>query len=114
MLPSVSVLSRFSCRYGASAFSVRPSSRAIGGFVAAAGFRRLAAAADFARLWASRLPAGCRGCVVRRAEGFFWVSVPVLPASVPRFCRPGRELAILGFAPPACRSEVAAGRVWSC
>ena len=112
MLPSVSAVSRAACRFAGSGFAVRPSARALGGFVAAVGFRRGPLAGEFARFWASRLPAGCRGCVVKRSGGLFWVSVPVLPASAPRLARQGAPVVAVG-SPPAVRASVAAGGVWA-
>ena len=112
MLPSVATVSRSACRLGSSGFAVRQSARALGGFVAVAGFATPAAASSFARGWAIALPRGCNGCVVRRAGGLAWVSVPVLPASAPALVRRGSPLAVCG-SPPACRSAVAAGGVWS-
>ena len=111
-LPSVSVISRSACLLGSSGFSVRPSSRALGGFVAAVGFSRPALAAQFARHWAALLPAVCRGCAVRRSGGLSWVSVPVLPASTPAVVRSGASVVALG-SPPSVRSAVAGGGVWS-
>lgn len=112
MLPSVSSVSRSACRLGASGFTVRPSSRGLGGFVVAVGFSRPVLAVQFARAWAFRLPAGCRGCVVKRFGGLAWVSVPVLPASVPALCRAGSPVSVVG-APPAVRLAVLGGGVWS-
>ncbi len=112
MLPSVSVVSRSACRLAASGFAVRQSSRALGGFVAAVGFRRSALAAEFARRWAVQLPAACSGCVIRRSGSYFVVSVPVLPASAPARCRAGGVVSVVG-SPPACRSAVASGGVWA-
>jgi hypothetical protein len=94
------------------AFAVRPSTRALGGFVSAVGFASFSLAAQFARFWAVRLPAGCGGCIIKRAGGMAWVSVPVLPASAPALCRQGSPVAVVG-SPPACRSAVVAGGVWS-
>ena len=111
-LPSVSSVSRSACRLGSSGFSVRPSSRALGGFVAAVGFSRPALAAQFARYWAPLLPSVCRGCAVRRSGGLSWVSVPVLPASAPAVVRSGTPVVALG-SPPSVRSAVAGGGVWS-
>lgn len=111
-LPSVSTVSRSACLAGSSAFAVRPSVRALGGFSAAVGFRRPDLAGQFARSWAVRLPAACGGCVVKRAGGMAWVSVPVLPASAPAACRQGSPVAVVG-SPPACRAAVAAGGVWA-
>ena len=113
MLPSVLVVSKSACRLGSSGFAVRSSSRALGGFVASVGFVRPALAAQFARFWAALLPAGCCGCVVRRSGRFFWVSVPVLPASVPASCRQGGGVVSVLGSPPACRRAVASGGVWS-
>lgn len=112
VLPSLSVLSRSACRLGASGFSCRPSARALGGFVVAAGFRGSGSASAFAARWAAVLPAWCGGCVVRLSGGLWWVSVPVLPASVPAVVRSGAPLVAVG-APPAVRAAVAAGGVWS-
>lgn len=111
-LPSVSVVSRAACRAGASGFAVRPSSRGLGGFVAAVGFRRPAFAAAFAASFAAVLPAVCRGCVVAVSGGLSWVSVPVLPASVPAVVRSGAPLVAVG-SPPAVRAAFLAGGVWS-
>ncbi len=61
----------------ALAISVRPSRVALGGWVAVVRFSSSAAARRFALLWAARLPAVYRGCVVRRVSGGFAVSVPV-------------------------------------
>ena len=111
-LPSVAIVSRSACRLGSSGFAVRPSVHGLGGFVSAVGFARPDLAAQFARFWAVRLPAGCGGCVIKRAGGMAWVSVPVLPASVPVACRQGAPVAVVG-SPPACRAAIASGGVWS-
>lgn len=111
-LPSVLSVSAVACRFGASSVSVRPSSRALAGFVFAAGFRSYASAGLFARWWAPRLPSACRGCAVRRSGGFFVVSVPVLAASVPVACWGGLAVSGVG-SPPACRAAVVAGGVWA-
>jgi len=71
---------RFRCAaWGGSALglSVRPSVRSLSGFVAVVRFRSLAGASAFARCWGRRLPAVCRGCVLRSSGGFWFVSVPV-------------------------------------
>jgi len=112
-LPSLSHISRSACRLGSSGFTVRPSTRGLGGFVAVVGFSRPALAAQFARCWAVLLPAACGGCFVRRAGRLSWVSVPVLPVSVPGLVRSGVALSVFG-SPPACRRVVSAGGVWSC
>ncbi len=112
-LPSLSSLSRSACRFGSSGFAVRPSSRGLGGFVAAVGFRRPVLASEFARYWAAGLPRGCNGCVLKRKGGFFWVSVPVWPASVPAVVRQGAGPVWVVGSPPACRRAVAGGGVWS-
>ena len=62
---------------GASSWFVRASSRSLSGFVLVASFRSCAAASAFARRWAVRLPAACRGCAVRRSGASWSVSVPV-------------------------------------
>lgn len=111
-LPSVSSVSRSACRLGSSGFAVRPSFRALGGFVAAVGFARPALAAQFARHWAANLPAACRGCAVRRSGGLSWVSVPVLPASAPAVVRQGSPVSAVG-SPPSVRSAVASGGAWA-
>ncbi len=111
-LPSVSLVSRSACCLGSSGFAVRPSSRALGGFVAAVGFARPALAAQFARYWAPLLPSVCRGCAVRRFGRLSWVSVPVLPASAPAVVRSGAPLVAVG-SPSSVRSAVAGGGVWS-
>lgn len=80
--------------------------------MAAVGFASSSAASGFARLWAVRLPAVCRGCAVRSSGGLSWVSVPVLPASAPAVVRAGAPLVAVG-APPAVRSAVAGGGVWA-
>ena len=71
-----------SCRFvswSSSVLSVRvrPSSRSLSGWVCSVSFSSPAAAGSFASLWSRRLPAVCRGCVVRSAAGRFLVSVPV-------------------------------------
>lgn len=112
-LPSVSSVSAAGCRLGASGFSVRPSSRGLGGFVAAVGFRSSSSASLLAARLGSCLPACCGGCVVRFLGGLFWVSVPVLPASVPAVVRSsGGPLVVVG-SPPAVRSAVVGGGLWS-
>jgi hypothetical protein len=112
-LPSLSVLSRSACRWGSSGFGCRPSGRGLGGFVVSVGFRRAALASGFAGLWSARLPCVCRGCVVRFSGGLWWVSVPVLPASVPFVVRSsGAPLVAVG-SPPAVRAAVLAVGVWS-
>lgn len=113
VLPSVGLVSSAACRLGSSGFAVRPSARSLGGFVAVAGFRAAASAALFAARVAASLPAACRGCVVRVSGGLSWVSVPVLPASVPAVVRSsGSPLVVVG-SPPAVRSAVLSGGVWS-
>ncbi len=92
MLPSVSVVSRSACRLAASGFAVRQSSRALGGFVAAVGFRRSALAAEFARRWAVQLPAACSGCVIRGLCRRFTSGLPVCG----RFWR-GLGMVVVGF-----------------
>lgn len=65
----------------AGAFSVRRSRRSASGWVAVVGFFSPSVAGAFAALWSARLPAVCRGCVVRSVAGAhgarFFVSVPV-------------------------------------
>ncbi len=61
----------------ALAISVHPSRRSLSGWVAVVSFSSSAAAHWFALLWAARLPAACRGCVVRCVSGGFAVSVPI-------------------------------------
>lgn len=112
-LPSVSAVSRSACCLSASGFAVRPSSRGLGGFVAAVGFRRPAAAAAFAVLWARALPSVCRGCVVRVASGLSWVSVPVLAASVPAVVVAGGGPLVVVGSPPSVRSAVASSPLWA-
>ena len=71
---------RFLCApWGGSALglSVRASGRSLSGAVAVVRFRSLGGAAAFARCWGRRLPAVCRGCALRFAGGFWFVSVPV-------------------------------------
>lgn len=110
LLP-LSRLSAIACRFGASGFGCRPSSRGLGGFVAVLGFKSLACANLAARVCALSLPARCGGCVVRRSGPWFLVSVPVLPASVPASVRRGASLWRVG-APPALRLAFLAGGVW--
>ena len=112
MLPSVSFISRCACRFAASGFCVRPSSHGLGGFVAAVGFASGSLSGQFARFVAPRLPRRCGGVFVRRSGGLFWVSVPVLPASVPALCRSGSPVSAVG-SPPAVRSAVVSGGVWA-
>ena len=74
---------RFRCApwgFSALGLSVRPSARSLSGAVAVVRFRSRVGAAAFARCWARRLPMACRGCAVRTASGFWFVSVPVAPA----------------------------------
>lgn len=113
MLPSLSTLSKSACLLGASGFCVRPSVRGLAGFVVSVGFRRQTQAALFARSWAARLPSACKGCALKRAGAFVWVSVPVLPASVPAVVRRGAGPLWVVGAPPACRRAVAAGGPWA-
>jgi len=63
---------------GLVSVSVRPSARAAGGWVVVPVFSRRSLAARFAAVWSGRLPAVCRGCVVRPVAGGFAVSVPVV------------------------------------
>jgi hypothetical protein len=56
---------------------LRPSRHSLSGWVCVVHFSSFHAASHFARSWARRLPAVCRGCVVRRVKGGFAVSVPV-------------------------------------
>jgi hypothetical protein len=51
--------------------------------------------------------------VLKRSGGLVWVSIPVLPASVPAVVRRGAgPLSVLG-APPACRRVIASGGTWA-
>jgi len=78
-LPLVSLV-RCSASAAGAAFAgcfVRSSSRALSGAVCVSAFSSRAVAAQFARVWAGRLPSRC-GCAVRRAGGLFVVSVPVV------------------------------------
>jgi hypothetical protein len=113
MLPSVSSVSRSACLFGASGFGVRLSVRGLAGFVVSAGFRRQTQAALFARSWAVKLPSCCNGCVVKRSGSRVWVSVPVLPASVPAVVRQGSTPLWVVGSPPACRQVVASGGAWA-
>ncbi len=61
----------------ALSISVHPSRRSLSGWVVVVSFSSSAAARRFALLWAARLPAVCRGCVVRPVDGGFAVSIPV-------------------------------------
>lgn len=57
---------------------LRPSPRSLSGWVCVVRFSSFSAASRFALSWGRRLPAVCRGCVVRAAAGGgFAVSVPV-------------------------------------
>ena len=70
---------------GASRWFVRASGRSLSGAVLVAGFVSFSAARSFALRWSGRLPARCRGCVVRRRpSGLFAVSVPVAGVGVSR------------------------------
>ena len=110
MVPvSVSLVSRRACRFGASGFCVRHSAHSFSGFVAVAGFRSFRQAGLFAR-WAA--PAVKRSVFVRSRSGFHWVSVPVLPASVPKLVRAGAPVVRLG-SPPACRLAFLSGGEWA-
>lgn len=60
---------------------VRQSGRSLSGVVLVASFASARVARAFARRWALRLPAVCRGCVVQRSGALWAVSVPV--ATVP-------------------------------
>ena len=113
MLPSLSTISKSACCAGSSGFTVRPSSHGLGGFVAAIGFRTGQLSSRFAKKWAQNLPKECGGVFVRRSSGLWWVSVPVLPASVPVPARGGAVLSVVG-SPPACRQAVSGGGVWAC
>lgn len=113
MLPSLSTISKSACCAGSSGFTVRPSSHGLGGFVAAAGFKTSQLSSHFAKKWAQKLPKKCGGVFVRCSGGLWWVSVPVLPASAPVPARRGAVVSVVG-SPPACRSAVADGGVWSC
>ena len=94
-VPSASSVLR-SARFGlapwagsALGVSFRPSARALSGVVAVVRFSSASAAARFARSWGARLPAACRGCVVRPAPAgagvapSWCVSVPVAPPPAP-------------------------------
>lgn len=113
VLPSVSVASAWACRFGASGFSLRPSSRALGGFVAVASFRRCWPAFRFARFVAGLLPGRCRGVVVRVAgpSGRCVVSVPVCASSVPAAVLAGGSLSLAG-SPPAVRRAFLSSPAW--
>lgn len=56
---------------------MRPSRHSASGWVAVVVVPSLAFARRLARRWARRLPAGCRGCVIRPAGARFAVSIPV-------------------------------------
>jgi len=105
-LPFASCVSRSACCRGASGFGVRPSLRAVSGFVAVAGFARSVAAAAFAAAWSVRLPSVCRGVRLRRAGRLWWVSVPVSAASVPAAVLSGAPVVAVG-SPPAVRASFA-------
>jgi len=106
---SVSLVSRFACLFGCSAFGARPSAHSFTGFVAVAGFRSPRQASRFARWAASSVG---RSVFVRHFSGLRWVSVPVLPSSVPVAVRRGAPVFALG-SPPACRAGVASGGIWA-
>ncbi len=63
--------------------SLRASARSLSGWVAVVRFSSSAAAGRFAASWGRRLPAGCRGCVVRHAARGWVVSLPVAPSLCP-------------------------------
>ncbi|MGH2413352.1 MAG: hypothetical protein ACRDEA_06615 [Microcystaceae cyanobacterium] len=63
---------------GCCSWLVRRSERSLSGWVLVARFSSCAGAAGFARRWALRLPVECRGCVVRRSDLGWLVSVPVV------------------------------------
>lgn len=63
---------------GCCSWLVRRSERSLSGWVLVARFGSFAAASRFAVRWAGRLPVECRGCVVRRSELGWSVSVPVV------------------------------------
>ena len=113
VLPSVAVASAWACRFGASGFSLRPSARALGGFVAVASFRRCWSAFRFARFVAPLLPGRCRGVVARVAgpSGRCVVSVPVCASSVPAAVLAGGSLSLAG-SPPAVRLAFLASAAW--
>lgn len=111
-LPSVLSVSRLACRLGASAVSCRASVRALGGFVLCVGFRSGAAAGRAARRFAALLPSRCRGVRVRRHGGFLWLSVPVIPGSVPAIVAAGVPLSSFG-SPPSVRSSVVSSPAWA-
>ena len=80
---TVSHLSRVACRWSASAFSVRFSHVSISGYVACIGFRSFAQARRLAVYAAPQLPLVCKGVRMRKRDGRWWVSVPVVPKSKP-------------------------------
>ncbi|WP_153303758.1 hypothetical protein [Thermosulfurimonas dismutans] len=80
-LPVFSAVSVSAVAFGGGAV-LRRSSRSLSGFVAWCWFPSWGLARRWASFWAGRLPAACRGVVVRRAPfpASGWVvSVPVLP-----------------------------------
>ena len=112
-LPSLAALSRSACRWGASSFSVRPSSRAASGFVAVVGFRACWGGFAFSRFWALRVPRACRGvvCRVSGPSGRVAVSVPVCASSVPAAVLAGGSLSLSG-SPPAVRRAFLSSPAW--
>ena len=80
LLPSVSAVRESAALAGSHllASPVRPSVNAASGWVVSAVFNSLRVANQFARAWSGRLPAACRGCIIRAiAAGAWAVSVPV-------------------------------------
>lgn len=107
---TVSMLSRLSCRLGASTFSVRGSGVSITGYVACVGFRSFSQARLLAKYAAPRLPSGCKGVLVRRKGGLWWVSVPVTAESVPEEVALGGAVCAVGSPPDVRRVFAASGR----
>lgn len=104
-------LSSLSCRFGASAFSLRPSQVSITGFVACVGFRTLASARLLAVYAAPRLPRVCGGVRVRHKAGKFWVSVPVSSQSLPVEVQQGSAVCSVGSPSDVRWAMAGSGRV---
>lgn len=108
---TASHISRLSCRFGASAFGLRPSDISYTGFVACVGFRSLASAGLLGKYAAVRLPRQCKGVRVRNRGGLFWVSVPVLRSSLPAEVRQGAAVSSVGSPPDVRWAMAGSGRV---
>ncbi|MDZ7759484.1 MAG: hypothetical protein U5L00_04410 [Desulfovermiculus sp.] len=98
------------CSWSASAYALRFSQFSISGYVACVGFWSFAQAKRLAVYAAPRLPPVCKGVRMRKGGGMWWVSVPVVPESVPEQVSLGGALCSTGPTPDVRRPFVESGR----